>query len=83
MGGVCAFFNPEPVADFFDICFIGEADEMLPEFIDLYKSAANKPDVLKSHPESRVSMSPHFTEFFMMPKESFREGSRHRPHPKL
>ena len=47
MGGVCAFFNPEPVADFFDICFIGEADEMLPEFIDLYKSSANKPDVLK------------------------------------
>ena len=32
MGGACAFFNPEPVADFFDICFIGEADEMLKEF---------------------------------------------------
>ena len=30
MGGVCAFFNPEPIADFFDICFIGEAEEMLP-----------------------------------------------------
>jgi radical SAM superfamily enzyme YgiQ (UPF0313 family) len=47
MGGVCAFFNPEPVADFFDICFIGEADEMLPEFIDLYRSAANRSDLLK------------------------------------
>lgn len=23
MGGVCAFLNPEPVAGFFDICFIG------------------------------------------------------------
>ncbi|MCL4475127.1 MAG: radical SAM protein, partial [Nitrospirae bacterium] len=23
MGGVCAFFNPEPLADFFDIVFIG------------------------------------------------------------
>jgi radical SAM superfamily enzyme YgiQ (UPF0313 family) len=47
MGGVCAFFNPEPVADFFDICFIGEADEMLLEFIDLYRSASSKPDLLK------------------------------------
>ena len=47
MGGVCAFFNPEPVADFFDICFIGEADEMLPEFIDVYKSASSRSDVLK------------------------------------
>jgi radical SAM superfamily enzyme YgiQ (UPF0313 family) len=47
MGGVCAFFNPEPVADFFDICFIGEADEMLPEFLDIYKTSADRPDVLK------------------------------------
>ena len=47
MGGVCAFFNPEPVADFFDISFIGEADEMLPEFLDVYKEAADRSDVLK------------------------------------
>ncbi|MFZ6017353.1 MAG: radical SAM protein [Nitrospirota bacterium] len=47
MGGVCAFFNPEPVADFFDICFIGEADEMLPEFLDVYKSYADRSEVLK------------------------------------
>jgi radical SAM superfamily enzyme YgiQ (UPF0313 family) len=33
MGGVCAFFNPEPVAEFFDIVFVGEAEEMLPEFL--------------------------------------------------
>jgi radical SAM superfamily enzyme YgiQ (UPF0313 family) len=47
LGGVCAFFNPEPVADFFDICFIGEADEMLPEFLDVYKESADRSDVLK------------------------------------
>lgn len=47
MGGVCAFFNPEPVADFFDICFIGEADEMLPEFIDACKSSADRAGILK------------------------------------
>ncbi|MEW6066951.1 MAG: radical SAM protein [Nitrospirota bacterium] len=47
MGGVCAFFNPEPIADFFDICFIGEADEMLPEFLDVYRSSADRSEVLK------------------------------------
>jgi len=47
MGGVCAFFNPEPVADFFDICFIGEAEEMLPEFLDMYRSSPGRPEVLK------------------------------------
>jgi radical SAM family uncharacterized protein len=47
IGGVCTFFNPEPVADFFDICFIGEAEEMLPEFLDVYKSSADKSELLK------------------------------------
>jgi len=60
MGGVCAFFNPEPVADFFDICFIGEADEMLPEFIDLYRSASNKSDVLKKSSAIRGLYFPGF-----------------------
>ena len=46
MGGVCAFLNPEPVAEFFDICFIGEADEMLPEFMSAYKFCSNRDEVL-------------------------------------
>ncbi|NWF76738.1 MAG: radical SAM protein [Nitrospirae bacterium] len=46
IGGVCMFFNPEPLADFFDVCFIGEAEEMLTEFIDIYKSSSNKSEVL-------------------------------------
>lgn len=45
MGGVCAFYNPEPLADFFDICFVGEAEEMLPEFIEAYRSSRDR-DVL-------------------------------------
>jgi radical SAM superfamily enzyme YgiQ (UPF0313 family) len=47
MGGVCAFFNPEPVADFFDICFTGEAEEMLPEFLEAYKTSADRSEVLR------------------------------------
>lgn len=35
-GGVCAFLNPEPVADFFDYFVIGEAEEVLSKLIDIY-----------------------------------------------
>lgn len=46
MGGVCAFYNPEPVADFFDICFTGEAEEMLPEFLHVYRSSRSREELL-------------------------------------
>jgi len=35
-GGGCTY-NPEPVADFFDLFVIGEGEEALPELIELYK----------------------------------------------
>jgi len=47
MGGVCAFFNPEPVAELFDICFIGEAEEMLIEFIEAYRGSEDREDLYK------------------------------------
>lgn len=50
MGGVCAFLNPEPVSDFFDICFIGEAEEMLPEFLDLYRTSSSRSELFKASP---------------------------------
>jgi radical SAM superfamily enzyme YgiQ (UPF0313 family) len=34
-GGVCCFFNPEPLAPVFDMIFIGEAEGFLDEFMDL------------------------------------------------
>ncbi len=34
-GGPCAY-NPEPVADFFDLFNIGEGEDMLPELVRLY-----------------------------------------------
>jgi radical SAM superfamily enzyme YgiQ (UPF0313 family) len=33
-GGPAIFLNPEPIADFIDLFLIGEAEEMLPEFLD-------------------------------------------------
>jgi len=35
-GGPCAV-NPEPMADFFDLFIIGEAEEALPELVSLYR----------------------------------------------
>lgn len=35
-GGACSFFNPEPLADFFDVVIIGEGEEVAGEFIDSY-----------------------------------------------
>lgn len=45
MGGVCAFSNPEPLAPFFDVVFIGEAEEMLPEFIDAFRDSRSREDL--------------------------------------
>jgi radical SAM superfamily enzyme YgiQ (UPF0313 family) len=48
IGGVCAFSNPEPLAPFFDLCFVGEAEEMLHEFLEAYKAADSKEGALKN-----------------------------------
>ena len=47
MGGVCSFYNPEPLAEFFDVCFVGEAEEMLPEFLNSYRASQSREDLLK------------------------------------
>jgi len=39
-GGSAIFLNPEPIADFIDLFLIGEGEEMVPEFISAYRSAA-------------------------------------------
>jgi radical SAM superfamily enzyme YgiQ (UPF0313 family) len=39
-GGPAVFLNPEPIADLFDLFLIGEAEEMLPEFLGLYTRRA-------------------------------------------
>ncbi|MBE6543089.1 MAG: TIGR03960 family B12-binding radical SAM protein [Ruminococcaceae bacterium] len=36
IGGGPAIYNPEPIADFFDVFSIGEGEEALPEFMELY-----------------------------------------------
>lgn len=48
MGGVCAFYNPEPLAGFIDVCFTGEAEDMLREFLSEYRSHKGKTELLES-----------------------------------
>lgn len=47
MGGVCAFYNPEPLSEFLDVSFTGEAEEMLPEFLAAYRLHQGKAELLK------------------------------------
>lgn len=40
-GGPCAY-NPEPLADFFDLFYIGDSEATLPCLLDLYKEMKNR-----------------------------------------
>jgi radical SAM family uncharacterized protein len=40
-GGPCCY-NPEPMADFIDVFFIGESEELVVEFIEEYRQFKNK-----------------------------------------
>lgn len=42
VGGPCATFNPEPLADFIDICIIGEGEEVIHEILDTYYNAQGR-----------------------------------------
>ena len=42
MGGVCAFFNPEPLTYFIDLIVVGEGEEIINEIIEKYKEEMEK-----------------------------------------
>lgn len=42
MGGVCAFSNPEPVAELFDAVLVGEAEGLLDDFMDAWKRSPDR-----------------------------------------
>jgi radical SAM family uncharacterized protein len=41
-GGVASFINPESIAPFFDCFLIGEAEAMLPRFVEIFKPGSSK-----------------------------------------
>jgi radical SAM superfamily enzyme YgiQ (UPF0313 family) len=46
-GGVITFLNPEPVAPFFDVFYIGEAEHLLPQLFENIDASHNKTQILK------------------------------------
>jgi radical SAM superfamily enzyme YgiQ (UPF0313 family) len=47
-GGVASFLNPEPLSAFVDCFLIGEAESILPDFIEVFEPGAAKLSLLKS-----------------------------------
>jgi radical SAM family uncharacterized protein len=41
-GGVAVFLNPEPISDFFDLFILGEAEEVIKEFLEVCRSIFSK-----------------------------------------
>ncbi len=41
-GGVAIFLNPEPLGEFFDLFILGEAEEVVGEFLEVYRSALSR-----------------------------------------
>lgn len=64
-GGPCVY-NPEPLADFFDIFYIGEGETVYDELIDLYKECKNngvsRVDFLKKAAQIEGLYVPQFYE---------------------
>ena len=46
-GGVTSFLNPEPIAAFFDCFFIGEAEAVIPRFLDVFEPGTKRRTMLK------------------------------------
>ena len=46
-GGVTSFLNPEPIAPFIDCFVIGEAEAILPDFFDIYKTLSDRQSFLE------------------------------------
>lgn len=65
-GGPCVC-NPEPLADFFDICVLGEGEEVNLELMDLYyemkKQGASRDDFLRKACQIEGVYVPKFYEF--------------------
>lgn len=50
-GGILCFSNPEPIADIFDVIFVGEAEELIDNFLNTYhkvKSSSYEKDFKKN-----------------------------------
>ncbi len=62
-GGPCTY-NPEPIADFFDLIYIGESEAVMDDLMDLYKkmkeNGASRRDILHEAGKIRGIYAPLF-----------------------
>ncbi|MDR1892404.1 MAG: TIGR03960 family B12-binding radical SAM protein [Oscillospiraceae bacterium] len=65
-GGPCAC-NAEPLADFFDLFVLGEAEEVLPELMALYKAHPNREEFLECSSFLRGVYVPKFYDVLYNP----------------
>jgi len=67
-GGVAVFLNPEPISEFFDLFILGEAEEVIGEFLEVYrqilsdKGKKDKEDFLRRLSEVSGVYIPKFYE---------------------
>jgi len=66
MGGGANSINPEPVADFFDIVFIGDGEEVLPQIISFLDSKKKEKDKNKENKENLLfNLSQRFENLYI------------------
>lgn len=81
LGGICSFFNPEPLADFFDLVITGEAEEAAEEFVDIYKSkrGEGRHELLKALCRVPGIYVPEFYEVLYEEDGTIRERRKREP----
>ena len=83
-GGIAPTLNPEPLADFFDVFILGEAEEALPQFARIFEESRRLELDRRAFSSGckskyREFMSPRSTQSLIFPKEKFRASLRWKP----
>lgn len=85
-GGPCVY-NCEPVADFFDVIVVGEAEEVLPEIINIYrenkKNGGEKTDFLQKICSIQGIYVPSFYEITYLENKKVEKISAKGPAPSI
>jgi radical SAM family uncharacterized protein len=81
LGGICSFFNPEPLADFFDLVIVGEGEEVAGEFIDVFKTNRRcaRRELLLALSRIPGVYVPEFYEVFYHEDGTIRERKKREP----
>jgi len=81
LGGICSFFNPEPLADFFDLVIAGEGEDVVNEFVDVYRKHRDdsRGELLRALSAIAGVYVPEFYEVLYHEDGTIRERRKHEP----